>query len=52
MIHIAMDENYYDENKKGRYGDTGYIYNIHSPRNPDNGEIFNTSLGILKKYKA
>jgi len=50
MKHIAMDEDYYDENKKGRYGKTGYIYNIHSPRNPEYGEIFDTDLGILKKY--
>ena len=50
MKHIAMDEDYYDENKKGRYGKTGYIYNIHSPRNPETGEIFTTDLGILKNY--
>lgn len=49
--HVAMDSDYYDENKKGRYGKTGYIYNIHSPRNPENGEIYDTCLGALEKHK-
>lgn len=48
--HIAMDSAYYDEDQKGRYGKTGYIYNIHSPRNPDTGKVFDTCLGILEKY--
>jgi hypothetical protein len=46
-----MDSDYFDENKKGRYGKTGYIYNIHSPRNPETGEVFGTCLGVLEKYK-
>jgi flavin reductase (DIM6/NTAB) family NADH-FMN oxidoreductase RutF len=49
--YIIMDSNFYDENKKGRYGRTGYMYNIHSPRNPDTGEVFETCFGALEKYK-
>jgi flavin reductase (DIM6/NTAB) family NADH-FMN oxidoreductase RutF len=49
--HISMDSDFYDESKKGRYGRTGYIYNIHSPRNPDTGEIFESCFGALEKYK-
>lgn len=49
--HIAMDDDHYDENKKGRYGKSGYIYNIHSPRNPNTGEVYETCLGALQKYK-
>lgn len=49
--HVAMDSDYYDESKKGRYGKTGYIYNIHSPRNPETGEVYDTCLGALEKYK-
>ena len=49
--HICMDSDYYDENKKGRYGRSGYIFNIHSPRNPDTGELFGTWFGALEKYK-
>lgn len=49
--HIAMDNNYYDEHRKGRYGKTGYIYNINSPRNPENGEVYETCFGAIEKYK-
>ena len=49
--NILMDSDFYDENKKGRYGKTGYIYNIHSPRNPETGEKFETCFGALEKYK-
>ena len=38
-VHICMDSDHYDETKLGRYGKTGYIYNVNSPRNPDTGEI-------------
>ncbi|MDT8717158.1 flavin reductase [Clostridium sp. 19966] len=48
--HICMDSEFYDESKKGRYGKTGYIYNIHDPQNPDTGEAFGTCLGALEKY--
>lgn len=36
IVNIVMDEEYYNEQKKGRYGDMGYLYNIHSPVNPEN----------------
>ena len=50
VLNVVMDEDYYNEQKKGRYGDTGYLYNIHSPRNPVNGDKENTYVGTLKKY--
>ena len=46
--HITMDSEYYDENIKGRYGKTGLIFNIHSPRNADTGECMGDKLGILE----
>jgi len=46
--HIAMDEEYFDENKKGRYGESGYILNIHSPMNPITGEALESELGFVK----
>jgi flavin reductase (DIM6/NTAB) family NADH-FMN oxidoreductase RutF len=46
--HIAMDSDYYDEGIKGRYGKTGFIYNIHSPRNADTGECLGDKLGFLE----
>jgi flavin reductase (DIM6/NTAB) family NADH-FMN oxidoreductase RutF len=49
--HIAMDETHYKESQKGRYGKSGYIYNIHSPRNPETGNSLDDSLGILEILK-
>ncbi|MBO5209591.1 MAG: flavin reductase [Lachnospiraceae bacterium] len=51
VINVVMDEEYYNEQKKGRYGNTGYLYNIHSPANPETGKEEDTYLGILKKIK-
>lgn len=35
VVGICIDEDYLDEEAKGRYGDTGYLYNIHYPVNPE-----------------
>ena len=35
--HICMDSAKWDESQAGRYGKSGYMYNIHSPRNTDTG---------------
>lgn len=45
--HVAMDGDHCDEERAGRYGRTGYIYNIHSPRNPETGRTEGDSLGFL-----
>jgi len=36
---------------KGRYGKTGYIYNIHNPTNPETGIMEGDSIGIIEKMK-
>lgn len=36
VVNICIDENHLDENKHGRYGEKGYLYNIHYPINPEN----------------
>ena len=36
VVNICIDETYLDEKLKGRYGDTGYLYNVHYPINPEN----------------
>jgi flavin reductase (DIM6/NTAB) family NADH-FMN oxidoreductase RutF len=48
--HIAMDLEHLDESKKGRYGKTGFIYNIHQPFNPETGEYHGTWLGAIEKH--
>lgn len=49
--HISMDSDFYDESKNGRYGKTGFMYNINSPKNPETGEIYGTCFGAIEKYK-
>jgi flavin reductase (DIM6/NTAB) family NADH-FMN oxidoreductase RutF len=51
IIKVEMDTQYYNEKTKGRYGETGYIYNIHNPMNPDTGEEDGDSIGIIEKKK-
>ncbi len=52
VINVHIDEDHLDENKLGRTGDTGILYNIHHPINPEN---FNGKahdwIGIIKKAR-
>ena len=50
-VQIAMDSDRYDESKLGRYGKTGYIYNVDSRQNPDTGEVYPECLGVLEIEK-
>ncbi len=47
--NVCMDAAHFDEKSLGRYGETGYLYNIHSPMNPETGEAEADSFGVLKK---
>lgn len=47
IINICMDEAYYNIDEKGRYGKTGYLYNIHAPRNPETGKKEKFKMGRL-----
>ena len=38
VVHIAADSGYVKANSNGRYGDKGYIFNIHTPMDPSTGE--------------
>jgi flavin reductase (DIM6/NTAB) family NADH-FMN oxidoreductase RutF len=51
VVNVSMDTQYYDEKIKGRYGKTGYIYNIHNPINPETGKTESDSVGILQRIK-
>ena len=46
-VHIAMDSDRYDPDILGRYGKTGYLYNIHAPRNPDTGAAQRSAVGTI-----
>jgi flavin reductase (DIM6/NTAB) family NADH-FMN oxidoreductase RutF len=49
VIGIHMDEEHYNADKLGRYGETGYLYNIHAPINPDTGKTLETQVGVIHK---
>lgn len=36
VVNICIDETHLDEQAQGRYGETGYLYNVHYPVNPEN----------------
>jgi flavin reductase (DIM6/NTAB) family NADH-FMN oxidoreductase RutF len=38
VVHVAIDSEKAKFNSNGRYGDNGYIYNIHSPIDPSTGQ--------------
>ncbi|HIZ55752.1 MAG TPA: flavin reductase family protein [Firmicutes bacterium] len=52
VVNICIDEAHIDEAVQGRYNESGYLYNIHYPINPDNyhGKS-NDWIAILKKYR-
>ena len=47
-VHICMDSDRYDQSKLGRYGKTGYLYQIDQPTNPETGEITPIAAGTLE----
>ncbi len=49
MVNAIMDEQLFCEDISGRYGENGYLYNIHSPMNPLTGKAYSTSIGALQK---
>ena len=51
-VHICMDSNYYDQNKVGRYGKSGYLYLANAPHNPDTGEIGESGFAALEIYNG
>ena len=52
IVNVCMDEAHLDEAKKGRYGESGYLYNIHYPVNPEtfNGKSHDY-IAVLQKLR-
>ena len=50
-VHICMDSDRYDQKKLGRYGKTGYTYNIYGSCNPDTGEAQEDGFWITEFSK-
>ena len=48
VVSISMDSDRYDQSKLGRYGKTGYLYQIDQPTNPETGEKTPEMVGTLE----
>jgi flavin reductase (DIM6/NTAB) family NADH-FMN oxidoreductase RutF len=48
VVHVAVDSEKAKHNSNGRYGDKGYIYNIHSPIDPTTGEQEPSKVGKIE----
>jgi flavin reductase (DIM6/NTAB) family NADH-FMN oxidoreductase RutF len=46
-VNICMDSDHYDQSKLGRYGNTGFLYQIDQPTNPETGEKTPIMVGTL-----
>jgi len=47
-VNICMDSDRYDQSKFGRYGKTGYLYQIDQPTNPETGEKTPIMAGTME----
>jgi flavin reductase (DIM6/NTAB) family NADH-FMN oxidoreductase RutF len=48
-VNICMDSDRYDQSKFGRYGKTGFLFQIDQPTNPETGETTPFGPGILEQ---
>ncbi|MCL2301111.1 MAG: flavin reductase [Firmicutes bacterium] len=48
-VNICMDSGHYDQSRLGRYGKTGYLYQIDQATNPETGEIAPFGPGIIEQ---
>ena len=49
IIHMCMDSDRYDAAKLGRYGKSGYLFQVDQPTNPETGETTGFGPGILEQ---
>lgn len=47
-VNIAMDEEHINEAKKGRFGETGYVYNVMRTVNPEKIDDREDGIAVLK----
>lgn len=52
IVNVHIDEDHIDENKLGRTGKTGILYNIHHPINPEDfKETAHDWVGVVNKVR-
>lgn len=51
-VNVCIDERHLDEAAQGRYGENGYLYNVHYPVNPEQfkGKSHDW-IAVLEKYR-
>ncbi len=49
--HLSIDEERVKSIDKGRYGKSGYMYNVHSPINPIDGSEIESKIGYIEIAK-
>jgi flavin reductase (DIM6/NTAB) family NADH-FMN oxidoreductase RutF len=48
VVHVAADSEYVKAKSNRRYGEKGYIYNVHSPIDPSTGEQEVSKVGKIE----
>ena len=48
VVGIHMDDEHFNSDKLGRYGESGYMYNIHRPTDPETGKSIETQVGFIQ----
>lgn len=52
VVNVHIDEEHIDENRLGRTGETGILYNVHHPINPEDFKgTAHDWVGIIKKIR-
>ena len=52
IVNVHIDEKHMDESNLGRTGETGILYNIHHPINPENFKgTAHDYVGTIKKIR-
>ena len=52
VVNICVDEAHLDESALGRYGEHGYLYNVHYPVNPENHSgKSHDFIAVLQKFR-
>lgn len=48
IVNVWFDEDHYNADKLGRYGESGYLYNIRSTLNPETGKREQSQVAVIK----
>ncbi|GHU81202.1 hypothetical protein AGMMS50284_0230 [Clostridia bacterium] len=52
IVNVVVDVEHLDEKQKGRYGETGFLFNLHHPINPEDfGGTAHDYLGTITKLR-